>query len=108
RQPAPAIVDARNPMGPLPEWSPTPYPTTMPPAPPTLGAPTQQPPPPPPPPTTQFPGQPPIRVPEQPAAGGFAPPTFAPPAPPAPPEGEPDDGGGWTIKEKPSDKEGWS
>jgi len=116
RKPAPAILDARNPMGPLPGWSLTPYPTTMPPAPPTLGAPTQQPPPPPPP-TTQFPGQPPIRPPEQPAAGGFAPPAFAPPAPPtpagpplaAPPAGDPDDESGrWTIKEKPSDKEGWS
>jgi len=118
RQPAPAIVDPRNPIGPLPGWSPTPYPTTMPPAPPTLGGPTPRPPPPPP--TTQFPGQPPIRLPDQPAAGGFAPPPFVPPPPPggpapagpplaAPPADDADDESKrWTIQEKPTEKEGWS
>jgi len=112
RKPAPVIVDARNPMGPLPGWGASPYPSTMPPAPPTLGAP---PPPPPPPPTTQFPGQPPIRLPEQPGSGGFAPPAFAPPRPPAgpplaaPSDEEPyDEAGRWMIQEKPSDKGGWS
>jgi len=115
RKPAPAIVDPRNPMGPLPGWQPTPYGASMPPSPPTAGP--TAPPPPPPPPTTQFPGQPPIRLPDRPpAGGGFAPPAFAPPQPPtpagppvaAPTAGaEDDENGRWTIQEKPSEK-GWS
>jgi len=113
RKPAPAIIDARNPMGPLPGWPPGQYGATMPPAPPTIGGPTPQPPPPPP--TTQFPGQPPIRLPDRPGSGGsFAPPAFAPPQPPTP-SGPPvgsaptddDDDGLWTIQEKPKDQ-GWS
>src|SRR4051812_48314426 len=75
RNPAPVIVDSRNPMGPLPEWAPAPYAATMPPAPPTMPVatptmPVGAPPPPPPPPTTAFPGQPPIRLPDRPASGG--------------------------------------
>jgi len=113
RTPAPVMTDGRHPMGPLPEWAPAPYASTMPPAPPT--APVRTPQPPPPPPTTAFPGQPPIRLPDRPAAGGFAPPAFAPPQLPAPsgppsasnPADDEDEASAWTIQEKPSDK-GWS
>src|SRR3954468_17401563 len=114
RSPAPVVPDARNPMGPLPEWAPATYPATMPPAPPTVPVGTSQPPPPPPP--TALPGQPPIRLPDRPGTGGFAPPSFAPPQLPTP-SGPPvaskpgpdddDDANQWTIQDKPSDK-GWS
>jgi hypothetical protein len=120
RNPAPVMVDSRNPMGPLPQWAPAPYAATMPPAPPTMPTmptmPVGTPQPPPPPPTTAFPGQPPIRLPDRPSSGGFAPPAFAPPSLPTP-SGPPvattpaadeeDEASQWTIQDKPSDK-GWS
>jgi hypothetical protein len=78
RKPVPVIVDPRNPIGPLPDWPPSPYATAMPPTPPTFPGYGPQPPPP-----IQQPG-PPIRLAEQPSSGGFAPPAFAPPPPPPP------------------------
>ncbi len=77
RRPEPAAADVRNPVGPLPGWPPGPYagtPAGPPGLPMTPGFAPQ-------PPSAVVPGQPPIRPPEQPAGGGFAPPTLAPPAP---------------------------
>lgn len=85
RRPAQAVVDIRNPAGPLPGWPPGPY-AGGPPAPPTQPGNVAEPPAP----TIQFPGQPPIRLPVQPPGTGFAPPSFAPPQPasvPPPPQG---------------------
>jgi hypothetical protein len=115
RRPAQGAVDVRNPAGPLPGWPPGPYAATPPPAPPTQ--PGFAPEPPPVPPTIQFPGQPPIRVADQPPGTGFAPPSFAPPQPasapppvpaptsppyaePPPPPAPPD--GGWTVEDEPN------
>ncbi|HEY0519056.1 MAG TPA: hypothetical protein VGC84_06150, partial [Ilumatobacteraceae bacterium] len=63
-----------------------------------------------PPTTVSVPGQPPVRLPDQPAGGGFAPPTFAPPsvwgqtAPtsPPPPPAPPSTGPVWSV---PDDRE---
>jgi hypothetical protein len=102
RRPEPAVVDIRNPAAPLPGWPPGPYAGVMPPAPPTQPSFTPQPPPVPP--TVQLPGQPPIRVPEQPPGTGFAPPSLAPPQPiPPPPPTAPDRV--WTVPDEPSDED---
>ncbi len=88
RRPEPAIVDPRNPIGPLPGWPPSPYGATPvgPPGLPMTPGFAPQPPLSP----TVVPGQPPIRPLEQTPGGGFAPPTLAPPAPPSgPPSGPP-------------------
>jgi len=79
RRPEPAIVDPRNPVGPLPSWGPGPYAGT-PTGPPGLpGYPGATPPPP----LVVIPGHSPTRPPEHPSGGGFAPPTLAPPSPPS-------------------------
>jgi hypothetical protein len=83
RPPDGSIVDIRNRVGPMPGWPPSTYPG-LPSTPPLPPAPAFQPVPPPAPTTIQVPGQPPIRLPDQPPGTGFAPPTFAPPPPPAP------------------------
>lgn len=77
----PAMADFRNPAGPLPGWPPGPYAGATPPAPPMH--PGFRPDSPPVPQPVGAPGQPPIRLPDQPGPG-FAPPSFAPPSPPAP------------------------
>jgi hypothetical protein len=112
RRPEPAIVDIRNPAAPLPGWPPGPYAQTVPPTPPTQPGFGPEPPPPPLPPTVQAPGQPPIRVPDQPPGTGFAPPSLAPPSPnlppPAgeapthPPSTPPDRV--WTLQDEPTDE----
>jgi hypothetical protein len=88
RRPPEMAIDIRNRVGPLPGWPPGTYPglAPAPPSPPAVGGYQPVPVPPTAPATTQFPGQPPIRLPDQPPPGtGFAPPTFAPPSPPLPP-----------------------
>jgi hypothetical protein len=90
RRPDPALATA----GPLPTWPPGPYTGIAPAGPPGLPShPGFRPETPPPPMTqpVQLPGQPPVRGPETPPGGAFAPPTFAPPslpdaAPPLPTE----------------------
>ena len=85
RRPEMAMAEVRGPVAPLPGWSPGTYPglpPSAPPAPPAAGG--FRPVPPPMPPTIHLPGQPPIRLPDQPGTG-FAPPTFAPPSPPTTP-----------------------
>jgi hypothetical protein len=80
RRPEPELADIRNPAAPMPVWPPATYggvPPTAPPLPPMHPGFREESPPPPPPPTV--PGQPPIRLPDQPSGGWFAPPTFAPP-----------------------------
>jgi hypothetical protein len=74
RRPDVAMTDIRNPAGPLPGWPPGPYAGVAPagPPPPPYSFRPEAPP-------MTVPGQPPIRLPEQPAGGVFAPPTFAPP-----------------------------
>jgi hypothetical protein len=85
RRVEPAMADIRNPAAPMPGWPPSAYPG-MPPAPPAPpGHPGFRPEPPAGPQPIGLPGQPPIRLPEQPAGGGFAPPTLAPPPPPSDP-----------------------
>jgi hypothetical protein len=85
RRPIVATADIRNPAGPLPGWPPGPYAGNVPTGPPPPvgypGLPSTSPP------TVQ---QPPIRVPDPPSGGSFAPPTFAPPPPPpTAPDGPP-------------------
>ncbi len=87
RRPQVAMVDIRNSAAPMPGWPPGAYAGVAPTAPP---APAMHPGfRPEPPPVSQpigSPGQPPIRLPDQPSAPAFAPPSFAPPPPPdAPP-----------------------
>ncbi len=75
------------PAAPMPAWTPSPYAPTGPPsAPQHPGYRTES-----------VPGQPPIRVADQPPGTGFAPPSLAPPAPPAPPP--PPSNSGWTVPE---------
>ena len=73
------------PTGPMAPWTPSPYTPTGPPSPPQH--PGYR--------TESVPGQPPIRLAEQPPGTGFAPPTLAPPAPPPPPPSS----SGWTVPE---------
>jgi hypothetical protein len=89
RRPAPAAVPTGAfPTGPMAPWTPSPYAPapTGPPSPPQH--PGYR--------TESVPGQPPIRLAEQPPGTGFAPPTLAPPAPPPPP---PPSNSGWTVPE---------
>jgi hypothetical protein len=123
RRPATADADVRTPVAPTPGWPPGPYaptPSSPPPPPPGFGpAPSPAPVPVP----IGLPGQPPIRLPERPPGGGFAPPSLAPPPPPpslpslppsippavppaipppAPPTAQPD--AGWTVVDDPDDE----
>jgi len=127
RRPPEAAIDIRNRVGPLPGWPPGTYPglAPAPPSPPAVTGYQPVPVPPTAPTTTQVPGQPPVRVSDQPSGTGFAPPTFAPPSPPLPPApdsrpsaplsppnptgpqpvtpaGPPSSGGGWVV---PDDKD---
>ena len=86
RRPDAAMAEIRNPAAPMPGWPPSTYPGMPPAAPPAPpGYPGFRPEPPAAPQPIGLPGQPPIRLPEQPTGGGFAPPTFAPPPPPSDP-----------------------
>ncbi|HEX2785047.1 MAG TPA: hypothetical protein VHN36_15795 [Ilumatobacteraceae bacterium] len=86
RAPAAAPTGA-FPTGPMAPWTPSPYAPapTGPPSPPQH--PGYR--------TESVPGQPPIRLAEQPPGTGFAPPSLAPPAPPPPPPSN----SGWTVPE---------
>ena len=88
RRPPDMAIDIRDRVGPLPGWPPSTYPglvPTPPSPPPAVGGYQPVPVPPTAPTTVQLPGQPPVRLPDQPPGTGFAPPTFAPPPPPSPP-----------------------
>ena len=89
RQTAAAPTDGRIPVGPMAPWTPTPYAPapTGPPSPPQH--PGYR--------TESVPGQPPIRLAEQPPGTGFAPPSIALPTPGPPPP--PPSHSGWTVPE---------
>jgi hypothetical protein len=95
RRPEAAPADAHFPTGPITPWTPTPY-----------GAAPTGPPPPPQhpgyriedvPQAPVMPGQPPIRLPDQPTGGGFAPPSVVPPPPPSNAPPPPPSKAGWSA-----------